>query len=188
MKVKDKFTTEPLFEAMHSIEPFPFCDIIYPSYMDMFYISNYGERTLSAFGENNSVYDIAQILIRMFAKKWEKLYEMAIAEIDIDYNYTETQVEKVKDKGNNQYEINTTDMDSVNAYNDDDFVGDKKSENVSKNKAKNDNLRNRDFTKKILQGGKTENFQKIITYLQNNFFNDIIVADVNQFLTLSIFD
>lgn len=188
MKVKEKFLKEGLFQAMNGIKPFPFSELITPEYMDMFYVSNYGQRTLAVFGEENSVEDIAQIFVQMFYNKWAKLYEMAIANIDIDYNYTETQVENVKDKGENDLKITSTMTDLVNAYNDDDFVNDKQNENKSSNSGTNNNTRNRDFTKKILQGGKTENFQKIISYLQNNFFNDIIVVDVNQFLTLSIFD
>ena len=188
MKVKEKFSSQKLFQTMNDIKPFPFADIITPVYMDMFYISNYGQRTLAVFGEENSVEDIANIFVQMFYNKWAKLYEMAVANIDIDYNYTETQVEKVDDTGGNKSEITSTMTDLVNAYNDDDFVNDKQNENKSQNQSENTNQRNRDFTKKILQGGKTENFQKIISYLQNNFFNDIIVVDVNQFLTLSIFD
>lgn len=188
MKVKEKFSSEKLFQTMNDIKPFPFAEIITPQYMDMFYISNYGQRTVSVFGEENTVEDIANIFIQMFYNKWSKLYDMAISNIDIDYNYTETQVENVKDKGGNKGEITSTMTDLVNAYNDDDFVNDKQNENKSQNKVENENQRNRDFTKKILRGGKTENFQKIILYLQNNFFNDIIVVDVNQFLTLSIFD
>lgn len=200
MKVKEKFTANSydkfpdptgLFSQISEVYLgngfLPLFDLWQPWYLDMFYISNYGERTLSAFGENNDIKNIAQILGRMYFNKWKTLYEMLIADIDIDYNYTETQVENVKDKGGNTGEITSTVTDLVNAYNDDDFVNDKQNENKSQNKAENENLRNRDFTKKILQGGKTENFQKIILYLQNNFI-PVIMDDVNQFLTLSIFD
>lgn len=188
MKVKEKFASEKLFATMDSIRPFPFSELITPSYMDMFYISNYGQRTLAIFGEENSVTDIANIFIQMFYNKWTKLYEMAISNIDIDYNYEETQVEQVDDSGENSNDMTSTLTDMVNAYNDDDFVNDKQNENKSKNIGTNTNKRSRDFTKRVLQGGKTENFEKIISYLQNNLFNDIIVKDINQFLTLSIFD
>ncbi len=188
MKVKDKFSSEKLFETMNAIRKFPFSELITPQYMDIFYLSNYGQRTLAIFGEENSVRDIANIFIQMFYNKWTKLYEIAISNIDIDYNYEETQTEIVDDKGENSSDMTSTLTNFVNAYNDDDFVNDKQDKNNSKNIGSNTNLRNRDFTKRILHGTKTDNFERIITYLQNNLFTDIIVKDINQFLTLSIFD
>lgn len=186
MKVKEKLIG--LFTAINNQSELAYCNIIEPSVMDMLYISNYGERTLSAFATNNSVEDIAKAMSQMFGAKWNKLYDMAISKIDIDYNYSEKQTENVDNSGKNDYTISTTNTGSVNAYNDNDFVNDKQEQNDTKNKGTNSATKKREYLKQVLNGSKTEYYNDILNYLQNNYFNDIIVKDINDFLTLSIFE
>lgn len=188
MKVKEKFSDVGLFESMNKFEVIEYMDILPIETMDLFYLSNYGERTLSAFGRNNSVEDIAKTLIKMFKNKWDKLYEMAISNIDIEYNYSEKQTESVDNTGENEYTINSVNTNSVNAYNDNDFVNDKQDENNTSNTGKNSATKKREYIKQVLNGSKTEYYNTIINYLQNNYFNDIIIKDINEFLTLSIFE
>ena len=188
MKVKEKFLETGLFQAMSKFGFILYNEIIPIETMDLFYISNYGERTLSAFGRNNSVDDIAKTLIKMFQNKWSTLYEMAISNIDIEYNYSEKQTESVDNTGENEYSINSVNTNSVNAYNDNDFVNDKQDENNTSNKGTNSATKKREYIKQVLNGSKTEHYNTIINYLQNNYFNDIIIKDINEFLTLSIFE
>lgn len=188
MKVKEKLIECGLFSKMQEYGDLHYTDIIPVETMDMFYISNYGERTLSSFGRNNSIDDIAKTLIKMFGNKWNKLYELAISKIDIDYNYSEKIVETVDDKGENSYNMSSTNTGSVNAYNDDNFVNDKQDKNNTTNAGTNSNQKNRDYIKQVLNGSKTDYYNSIINYLQNNYFNDIIVKDINEFMTLSIFE
>lgn len=186
MKVKEKCFG--LFQAMTGYGKIKYSELIPVETMDLFYISNYGERTLSAFGRNNDIEDIAKTLITMFQNKWNKLYDMAISNIDIDYNYEERQTENVDNSGTNEYKINTVNTNSVNAYNDNDFVNDKQDENNTSNTGSNTATKKREYIKQILNGSKTEYYTTIINYLQNNYFNDIIIKDINEFLTLSIFE
>ena len=79
MKVKEKFVDNGLFKSMNKYGTIEYSAIIPVETMDLFYISNYGERTLSAFGRNNTVDDIAKTLISMFKNKWDKLYDLAIS-------------------------------------------------------------------------------------------------------------
>lgn len=188
MKVKEKFLENGIFHAMSEHGSLAYCDIIPVETMDMFYIANYGERTLSSFGENNTTDDIAKTLIKMFGNKWNTLYDMAISKIDIDYNYAEKVTENVQDTGENSYTLESVNTGSVNAYNDDDFVNDKQDQNNTQNTGSNSNIKNREFIKQVLNGSKTEYYNTIVSYLQNNYFNDIIIKDINEFLTLSIFE
>lgn len=186
MKVKEKLLG--LFTAINEKSPLEYCNIIEPSVMDMIYISNYGERTLSSFGENNSLDDVAKAMSQMFSTKWNKLYDMAISKIDIDYNYSEKQTENVDNTGSNSNTISSVDTGLVNAYNDDDFVNDNQTKNDTSNTGENSSTKKREYIKQVLNGSKTEYYNNILNYLQNNYFNDIIIKDVNEFLTLSIFE
>ena len=188
MKIKEKFLDTGIFSTMAKYGTLDYIEIIPVETMDMFYIANYGERTLSSFGENNTVDDVSKTLIKMFGNKWNTLYDMAISKIDIDYNYSEKVTENVEDNGENSYTLESTNTGSVNAYNDDDFVNDKQDQNNTQNTGTNSNTKNREFIKQVLKGSKTEYNNTIILYLQNNYFNDIIIKDINEFLTLSIFE
>lgn len=188
MKVKEKFVDNGLFKSMNKYGTIEYSAIIPVETMDLFYISNYGERTLSAFGRNNTVDDIAKTLISMFKNKWDKLYDLAISNIDIDYNYSEKQIESVDNIGENESKISSINTNSVNAYNDNDFVNDKQDENNTSNTGRNTTNKKREYIKQVLNGSKTDYYDAIVNYLQNNYFNDIIIKDINEFLTLSIFE
>lgn len=188
MKIKEKFLDTGIFSTMVKYGVLDYTDIIPVETMDMFYVANYGERTLSSFGENNTVDDVAKTLIKMFGNKWNTLYDMAISKIDIDYNYSEKVTENVQGDEENSYNLESTNVGSVNAYNDDDFVNDKQDKNTTENTGKNSSVKNRELLKQVLNGSKTEYYNTIISYLQNNYFNDIIIKDINEFLTLSIFE
>lgn len=188
MNIRDKFGVTGLFQTINTIHPLKYMELITPKTMDILYLSNNGMRKLSYLGENNSVEEISKILIEMFATKWNKLYDVAISDIPIDYNYSETQTEKVDDTGVNNSDYISSNTNLVNAYNDDDFVNDKKDDTKTTNVGSVSNTKNREYKKQILQGSKTDNLEKVTNYLQNNYFNDIIIRDINTFLTLSIFD
>ena len=188
MNVREKFSTTGLFQTINIIQPLKYMGLISPKTMDILYISNNGMRKLSYLGENNTVEEIANILVEMFASKWDKLYDVATSEIPIDYNYEETTTEKVDDSGTNNNDFISTNTNLVNAYNDDDFVNDKKDDTKTTNIATVSNTKNREYKKQILQGSKTDNLEKVKNYLQNNYFNDIIIRDIKTFITLSIFD
>ena len=188
MNVREKFSETGLFETINTIHPLKYMTIIKPKSMDILYLANNGCRKLSYLGENNTVEEIANIMVEMFANKWDKLYDIAITDVPVDYNYSETQTEQVEDSGENNVNYTSTDTGSVNAYNDNDFVNDTKQDITTSNSGTNSNTKNRQYTKNVLQGSKTDNLDKVKNYLQNNYFNDIIIKDVNEFLTLSIFD
>lgn len=188
MNVREKFSSNGLFKAIEQIQPLKYMSLITSSNMDILYLANNGCRKLSYLGENNTVEEIANILIEMFANKWNKLYDIAVSDLPVDYNYSETMEEKVDDDGTNVIDYVSTDTGLVNAYNDEDFVNDTKQDLKTTNSGKNLNKRNRQYKKEVLQGSKTDNLDKIKNYLQNNYFNDIIIRDINEFLTLSIFD
>lgn len=189
MKVYEKFSEQGLFETMSSKGlAIGFMTVIQPRNMDIIYTSTHGSRTLSVFAENNTVEVIAEIVHEMFSDKWNKLFEIAKAELPIDFDYTETITEKIEGEGTNDVDFTSTDTGLVNAYNDDTFVDDTKQMVSNTNKGSNTNKKNRELKKNVLKGSKTELLEDTKNYLKNNYFCDIILADINEFLTLSIFE
>lgn len=188
MKVREKFTEQKLFNTIFQKGYFNFGSIIPTETMDTYYLMNHGNRTLSYMGENNTVDEIAELLLGLYADKWNKLYEVAMKEISVEFNYKETVSENVDDTGTNTADITSTNTGTVSAYNDENFVNNDKDESVSKNQGSSTNKKVRTFTKEILNGNITQNIESVIKHLTNNYFCDIIVVDVNSVLTLSIFD
>lgn len=188
MKVKEKFKEQGLFDTINGIKPLSYMFMMKPRQMDIFFLSKSGNRTLSDNVVDLSVEDIAQVLIDVYSEKWNKLYEMESTDINIDFNYSETITEKVDNTGTNTMEFSSTDTGSVNAYNDEDFVNDTKQDLIQNNNATNSANKNRELKKEILKGTKTDIIEKAKIHLQNNYFNDIIISDINDFMTLSIFE
>lgn len=189
MKVYEKFSEKGLFSTMERIGGANmFMTIIKPSNMDIIYTTTHGNRTLSVFAENNTVEKIAEIVAEMFNEKWNKLYELATAELPTEFNYSETITEDIEGEGSNDNDFTSTDTGLVNAYNDDTFVDDTKQMISNTNKATNTNKKNRQVKRNVLKGSKTDLLEDTKKYLTNNYFCDIILKDINEFLTLSIFD
>lgn len=188
MNVREKFSQQGLFKTIFNKGTFDFCCIVPVETMDTYYNTNHGSRTLSYLGENSSVDEIAEVIHDLFMDKWNKLYEVAVEEIAVKYNYKETVSETVDDTGTNTADITSTNTGTVSAYNDENFVNNDKDESVSKNQGSSTNKKVREFTKEILNGNIAQNIDSVIKHLTKNYFCDIIVGDVNSVLTLSIFE
>ena len=177
--VYDKFSENGLFAALNTVAPLPFN--ITPSTCDILYNNMYGSRLLARFGRDNDVSTIATVLREMFYEKWTNAWNNYQGYADMILGNKETTEEKVTD--NNVNNGTNTDVNTVSAYNDENFVNDDKKSTEIHNEIKNNRTRNKTVTKTNI-----DTVEKVSKLLQNDFLYDTIFIDVNTALTLDIFD
>lgn len=177
--VYDKFSQDGLFAALNKVAPLPFN--ITPSTCDILYNNMYGSRLLARFGRDNDVSTIATVLHEMFYEKWTNVWNNYQSYADMILGDKETTNEKVVDDNTNKG--TNTDVNTVSAYNDENFVNDDKKSTEIQNKI--DNKRTRD---KTVIKTNTDTVEKVSKLLQKDFLYDNIFIDVNTVLTLDIFD
>ena len=177
--VYDKFSENGLFAALNKVAPLPFN--ITPSTCDILYNNRYGSRLLARFGRDNDVSTIATVLQEMFYEKWTNAWNSYQSYADMILGDKETTEEKVTD--NNVNNGTNTDVNTVSAYNDENFVNDDKKSTEIHNEIKNNRTRNKTVTKTNI-----DTVEKVSKLLQNDFLYDTIFIDVNTVLTLDIFD
>ena len=177
--VYDKFSGNGLFVALNKIEPLPFS--ITPSTCDILYNNMYGSRLLARFGRDNDVSTIATVLHEVFYEKWANAWSNYKSYADMILGDKETTQENIVDDN-----VNTgtnTNINTVSAYNDEDFVNDDKKTTETHNKIDNNRTRNT-----TLRKTNTDTVEKVSKLLQKDFLYDTIFIDVNTILTLDIFD
>lgn len=147
--------------------------------IDEYYNAMYSERTLSAFAENSTIETIARLINGMYHTKWDNLidgYVNAIEKLLIfgtNDSYTETR--------KNESSGTDTTINTVSAYNDENFSNDNKSDTTSTN--------NEDETiTHTTTRSSARNVNIIWNYLlrTNVIYN--IIDDVNSVVTLSIYE
>lgn len=147
--------------------------------IDDYYNAMYSERTLSALAENSTVETIARLINGMFHTKWDNLidgYTTAIEKLltfGTNDSYTETR--------KNESSGTDTTINTVSAYNDENFSNDNKSDTTSTN--------NEDETiTHTTNRSSARNVNIVWNYLlrTNVIYN--IIEDVNSIVTLSIYE
>lgn len=187
MKVSEKFTDVNLFEKIDNIHTLPFISLFPVDKLNLLYLNTHGDRTLNKTGRNLTVEEIAQILVSLYAEKWEKIYNNILVDFPILESYIETITETTNENGNTSNETTETNVDKVSAYNDNDFVNDEQSTNTNSMTSTNENTIAK-TTEKSVKENVINNLENALNYLQNHEIYSIIFADVNGAITLNIFD
>lgn len=187
MKVSEKFTDVNLFEKIDNIHPLPFISLFPVDKLNLLYLNTHGDRTLNKTGRNLTVEEIAQILVGLYAEKWEKIYNKILVDFPILESYIETVTETTNENGNTSNETTETNVDKVSAYNDNDFVNDEQSTNTNSMTSTNENTIAK-TTEKSVKENVVNNLENALNYLQNHEIYCIIFADVNNTVTLNIFE
>lgn len=147
--------------------------------IDEYYNAMYSERTLSALAENSTVETIARLINGMFHTKWDNLidgYTTAIEKLltfGTNDSYTETR--------KNESSGTDTTINTISAYNDENFSNNNKSDTTSTN--------NEDETiTHTTNRSSARNVNIVWNYLlrTNVIYN--IIEDVNSIVTLSIYE
>lgn len=187
MKVVDKFTDENLFEEIVKLHPFMMYNFLSAETLNALYLNKHGERTLSKTGVNMSVPDIAKVIVSMYGDKWDLICSDTMRDFPVLENYVETVTEKTNENGNSTNDTTETNTGKVSAYNDDDFVNDEQNTNTNTMKSTNENIIAKTVEKKVVENA-TKNLENAINYLQNNVIYIIMYKDINDVITLNIFD
>lgn len=179
MKVKDKLIN--LFEIMDIKNPnqdiFNFVD---SKLLDKYYITMYGERTLSNLANYLEVEEISDILFNMFISKWNNIILNYLDSENLLNEYKETVTEITT---NNTNSDNTrTDTNKVSAYNDDDFTN--SNEDITVENMITENEGNKETIRTRLK--EVSFYNSINRYLTNFNIYNIIVIDINSIVTLNI--
>ena len=203
LKVKDlKVDAKGIFHYINEIKPLPFAEIISVKSLDLGFEMLHGEKVLSPFVKSrfkddikeNTLIDLAEIIVSMFGSKWEKLISMYEQELNLD-TYKMVTTEQIDETGENS-NIRTDESSSerenlVSAFDTETFSNEGKEVNtdntsVSETGSKT-NLKN--ITKEVTGNinNRLHDIEKIKGILKNNLINDIIYIDVVQLVGLSIY-
>lgn len=180
MIVKEKLNG--LFVEIASIKDLAIFDCFKPEILDKYYIGVFGSRTLSAIATTNSLHDLAEIIVEFYGTKWDSIlaqYTSSIAELK---EYSVTVSETMNDNGGNTFTRENT--NKVSAFNDDNFVDDKNEIENQTTETKNKRVRE----KTLKKARDTKEYTNLILYLRNNYLCDTIFIDINDILTLQIFE
>lgn len=187
MKVLERLTSENLFEEIHKIHPFPFVGVFPVDKMNLYYLNAHGDRTLSKTGRNLTVSEMASIIVGLHSEKWDKIYNSVLVDFPILENHVETLTETTNENGETTNNTSETSLEKVSAYNDNDFVNDEQTTNTNTMSGTNKNNITKTVEKRVTDNA-TKNLENAIKYLQNNVIYYIIFSDINNVITLNIFD
>src|SRR5690554_3502752 len=93
LKVKDlKVDDKGIFYYINEIKPFPFTEIIPVRSLDLGFEMLHGEKLLSPFVKDrfsddvkeNTMIDLAEIIVSMFGSKWEIMISLYEKELNLD--------------------------------------------------------------------------------------------------------
>jgi hypothetical protein len=179
MLVREKFKDKGLFETMSQYNAIPF--EMDSKTIDNLFMGMYGGRICSYMCEVSDVETLATMFSDLYKTDWLERYNTRklMSEIANKGNSETTQ-----EKGNTTQESTGTNtaLNSVSAFNDDDFVNDTQNDTTNTLKANDSTAKEKTTTKNDINYVKLSN-----NLLQKNFLCDIIFVDVVKLATLSIF-
>ena len=203
LKVKDlKVDDKGIFHYINEIKPLPFTEIIPVRSLDLGFQMLHGEKVLSQFVKSrfkddikeNTLIDLAEIIVSMFGSKWEKMISLYEQELNLD-TYKITTTEQVDETGSN---TNTRDDERsserenlVSAFDTETLSNEGKEVNTDSSSVTDTgnrtNLKN--ITKEVTGNinNRLYDLTKVMDILNSNLINDIIYIDVVQLVGLSIY-
>lgn len=185
MNITDKFSSENLFEKMNEIKPLPWNDF---TYVNMLWLKNYGSRKILASWETAPITDIANLLTVMYATRWEILFSNISKDILINGNKSDTTTKTITDNNNVSRETTNNTVHKVSAFDSEEFSDDNSdTENFTSQETANN-----DKKEVVESNGKNGNFTNDFiafnSFLTNTKFFDMIIADINDVLTVKVME
>ncbi len=203
LKVKDlKVDDKGIFYYINEIKPFPFTEIIPVRSLDLGFQMLHGEKILSPFvkdrlgGEinENTMIDLAEIIVSMFGSKWDTIISLYENELNLDtYKMITTeQVDETGDYSNIRTDESSSERENlVSAFDTENLSNEGKEITTGTTNytdtGNRSNLKN--ITKEVKGNinNKLDDLIKVVDILKNNLINDIIYIDVVQLVGLSIY-
>ena len=185
MYISNKFSSENLFEKMNEIKPLPWNDF---TYINMLWLKNYGSRKILPSWEKSPITDIANLLTIMYATRWEILFSNVSKDILLKGNKSNTTTKTITDNNHVSRETTNNTVHKVSDFDSEDFADDNSdTENsTSQETAKNDKKEVVESNGK--SGNFTNDFIAFNSYLTKTKFFDMIMADINDVLTVKIME
>lgn len=180
MTVKERLNG--LFVEISKIKNLAVFDCFSPSMLDKYYCGMYGARTVSDLATENSLQDLAEIIVEFYGTKWDSILAQYTASVTALKEYSETICETITDNGTNDF--TRENKTQVSAFNDDNFVDDNSENEIQKTTTDNTKTRQQTLTKVR----NTTEYQNLILYLRNDYLCDTIFTDINDISTLSIYE
>ena len=203
LRVKDlKVDDKGIFHYINEIKPFPFTELIPVKSIDLGFQMLHGEKRLSPFvidrlgGDinDNTMKELAEIIISMFGNKWDTIISLYENELDLD-TYKLTTIEQVDETGeisNIRTDKSSSERENlVSAFNSEDFSNEGKEINIEDSNITDTGTRSnlKNVTKEVKGNinNRLDDFTKIVNILKTNVINDIIYLDVIRLIGLSIY-
>lgn len=203
LRVKDlKVDDKGIFHYINEIKPFPFTELIPIKSIDLGFQMLHGEKRLSPFvidrlgGDinDNTMKELAEIIISMFGNKWDTIISLYENELDLD-TYKLTTIEQVDETGeisNIRTDKSSSERENlVSAFNSEDFSNEGKEINIEDSNITDTGTRSnlKNVTKEVKGNinNRLDDFTKIVNILKTNVINDIIYLDVIRLIGLSIY-
>lgn len=185
MNIAEKFSSENLFEKMNEIKPLPWTDF---TYVNMLWLKNYGSRKVLASWETTPITDIANLLTVMYATRWEILFSNASKDILLNGNKSNTTTKTITDNSSVSRGTTNNAVHKVSAFDSDGFSDD----NSDTENSTSHETANNDKKEVVESNGKNANFTNDFiafnSYLTKTKFFDIIIADINDVLTVKVME
>lgn len=203
LKVKDlKVDDKGIFYYINEIKPLPFTEIIPVKSLDLGFQMLHGEKILSPFvkdrlgGEinENTMNDLAEIIVSMFGSKWDKMISLYENELNLDtYKMTTTeQIDETGDYSNTRTDESSSERENlVSAFDTENLSNEGKEITTGTTNytdtGNKSNLKN--ITKEVKGNinNRLDDLVKVTDILKNNLINDIIYLDVVRLIGLSIY-
>lgn len=172
--------------------------------VDLMFRSMYGCRVVSPAVQNiigadgvvteDSMQNIAKMLLLMYGRAWGTVYEMMIADIPTE-TYRMVTAETISDNEASNHssatENSKTDIDRVSGYNSDDYVDDSMKEVQVDDVVTHDGTRsNERVVSKEVSGHTTSvvsELEKVSKFVQNTLVFDIIYRNTIEFVGMLIY-
>lgn len=166
--------------------------------LDTYYTLSRGLKLCSSYVEDElEEYDVETVFTHagkliedIYLNKWSNLLEAT--NIETEYitpstGYIETIDETITDDGNSQNSGTDETVNKVSAYDSEDFVDNDTDSRTTSNTATNSNERVRSYTRKGSQN-IASSIKANVDCLSNDYICDIIFNDVDNIMTIGVFD
>lgn len=180
MNFNELLKDNSLFGTINSIKEFPFITSYGAEKIDLLYKMLYGSRIIPSNVENMSIQDIANVIVVSFGDKWEKQYKLLTDELLAGVESKTVIEESTEDDTDRN--LTTTTINKVSAFNEDELTendGDDEKSNLNETKKSTRNSTNTTTSMKAIKDQ--------LELLTSNFIIDVVMKDVSQLLSLSIY-
>lgn len=203
LRVKDlKVDNKGIFHYINEIKPIPFTNLIDVKTLDLGFEMLHGEKVISQFVKSrfkdeikeNTMIDLAEIIVSMFGSKWDIMISIYENDLDLE-SYKLVTTEQVDETGNVtnlKEDISSSERENqVSAFDSENYSNEGKEINSGNttisDSGENTNLKNVTRTVQGSLSNKLDDIEKVKSILHKNILNDIIYIDVIQLVGLSIY-